>query len=208
MTGGLSNDDRDAIVRRYSERFECYGVDLETLNVGKHYDAQHAVHASIGNLNGKTLLDVGCGLGHYYQYLQGRGVQIDYIGYDFVKSFIDSDRERFPDARFELRDVTNEEIVHQADYAVMCQVFNNRYRDSNNTEVVKLVIRKVFAATRIGLSVDFLSSYVNYEEPDMWYFSPPELFDFAESLTPFVRLRHDYAPRHFTLFLYKEAQRG
>jgi len=204
----LSGGDRDAIVQRYAKRFETYGVDLKTLDVGQHYDAQHVVHASIGDLHGKTLLDIGCGLGHYYAYLRNRGIMVNYIGYDFMAPFIEVDRERYPEATFEVRDVTNDEIVHEADYAVMCQVFNNRYSDSDNTEVVKSVLRKAFGAVRIGLSVDMLSTYVNYRVPEMHYFSPEEMFAFGETLTPFVRLRHDYAPRHFTLFLYKDAVRS
>jgi SAM-dependent methyltransferase len=204
---GLSKADRDAIIQRYAKRFEEFGVDLKTLDVGQHYDAQHVVHASIGDLNGKTLLDIGCGLGHYYEYLRARSIAVDYIGYDFMAPFIEADRERFPEATFEVRDVTNEEIVHAVDYVVMCQVFNNRYADCDNTEVVKAVIRKAFAAARIGISVDMLSSYVNFRVPEMHYFSPEEMFAFGRTLTPFIRLRHDYAPRHFTLFLYKDAVR-
>lgn len=204
----LSAADREAIISRYAERFEAFGVDLRTLDVGKHYDAQHEVHASIGDLAGTTLLDIGCGLAHYYEYLRGRGIAVQYIGYDFMEKFIAEDRKRYPEATFEVHDATNDPIRHTADYAVMCQVFNNRFSDANNTEVVKAVLRKAFAAVRIGLSIDMISSYVNYQEPDMWYFSPEEMFGFAQTLTPFVRLRHDYAPRHFTLFLFKDPQRS
>jgi SAM-dependent methyltransferase len=204
---GLSEADRDAIIQRYAKRFEEFGIDLKALDVGLHYDAQHAVHASIGDMQGKTLLDIGCGFGHYYEYLRSKGISVDYVGYDFMAPFIEVDRERFPEATFEVRDVTNDEIVHEADYVVMCQVFNNRYQDADNTEVVKAVVRKAFAAARIGISVDMLSSYVNFRVPEMHYFSPEEMFAFGRTLTPFIKLRNDYAPRHFTLFLYKDAVR-
>lgn len=205
--GGLSDADRQAIIERYEKRFEAYGLDLKTLDVGQHYDAQHIVHKSVGDLQGKTLLDVGCGLGHYYDYLRANGITVKYIGYDFMEKFIALDRERYPEATFEVHDITNDEIHHEADYAVFCQVFNNRYTDTDNTEIVKAAIRKTFAKVRIGLSIDMLSTYVNYRVPEMSYFSPEEMFGFAETLTPFVKLRHDYAPRHFTLFMYKDAVR-
>jgi SAM-dependent methyltransferase len=204
---GMSASDRDAIIARYAKRYEQYGTDVQTLDVGQHYDAQHVVHASIGDLHGKTLLDIGCGLGHYYAYLRSRGIDVDYIGYDFMPAFIEEDRKRYPEATFEVRDVTNDGIGHAADYVVMCQVFNNKYEDTDNTEVVKAVVGQAFEAARIGVSVDMISTYVNYRVPEMHYFSPEEMFAFGESLTPFVRLRHDYAPRHFTLFLYKDAVR-
>lgn len=203
----MSDSDRAIVVERYAKRLEQYGVDLRTLNVGKHYAVQHAVHATVGDLRDKTLLDIGCGLAHYYEYLLSRGIRTRYIGYDIVAPFIEIDRERFPEATFDTRDVTNEPILHEPDYVVMCQVFNNRYVDSDNTAVVQSVIRKAFDAARIGVSVDMLSTCVNFQEPQTAYFDPLEMFAFGKSVAPFVRLAHDYAPHHFTLFLLKEAYR-
>ena len=200
----LSDRDRRTIVERYGKRFAEFGVDLRTLNPGKYYEPQHAVHASVGDLHGKTLLDIGCGFGDYYAYLRGRGIGVRYVGYDFIAPFVEAGRERFPEATFAVKDVTRDPIEHEADYAVMCQVFNNRYADSDNTAVVKAVVRKAFAAARLAVSVDMLSTYVNYRDEKMAYFSPEEMFAFGKSLTPYVRVQHDYAPHHFTLFLYRE----
>jgi SAM-dependent methyltransferase len=200
----LSDADRQTIIDRYGARFAEFGVDLRTLNPGKYYELQHSVHASIGDLRGKTLLDIGCGFGNYYQYLQSLGIDVRYVGYDFIAPFVEVDRERFPEATFAVKDVTSEPIEHEADYVVMCQVFNNRYADSDNTEVVKAVLTKAFAAARLGASVDMLSTYVNYRDEKMAYFSPEEMFAFAKTLTSYVRIQHDYAPHHFTLFLYRE----
>lgn len=200
----LSDDDRKTIIERYGRRFAEFGVDLRTLNPGKYYEVQHAVHASVGRLDGKVLLDIGCGFGNYYEYLRERGISVSYIGYDFIEPFVEVARERFPEATFAVKDVTRTEIDNEADYVVMCQVFNNRYSDSDNADVVKAVVRKAFASARIAVSVDMLSTYVSYRDDKMAYFSPEEMFAFAKSLTPYARLQHDYAPHHFTLFLYKE----
>jgi SAM-dependent methyltransferase len=202
----LTNNDRKRIVSRYSDRFKEYGIDLRTINPGKwnKLEIQHHIHASIGDLNNKTILDIGCGLGHYYQFLLNKGLKINYIGYDIVGDFIKTNQERFPNAIFEQRDISCDEIVHKADYAVMCQVFNNRYENGNNDEVVKNALRKAFQAVSIGVSLDLRTNYVNYREDHLYYFSPEEYFTFAKSLTPFVMLRHDYLPFDFTIFLYKE----
>jgi SAM-dependent methyltransferase len=201
----ISDHDRQSIVDRYTRRFEEFGVDLRSLNPGseEHYRRQHAVHAAAGPMNGKTVLDIGCGLGHYYAYLRGRGLDVDYIGYDLVPNFIESNRERFPEARFEVRDVSRDGIGHEADYVVMCQVFNNRYTDGSNADVVKSAVTAAFRAARVCVSVDMLSKYVNFEEPHLNYFSPEEMFAHGKSLSPFVQLRHDYLPFHFTLLVYK-----
>jgi SAM-dependent methyltransferase len=202
----IGDDDVQRIVRRYTARFREYGVDIRTLNAGKgnKLELQHTVHASVGELEGKTVLDIGCGLASFYEFLRARGTRVNYIGYDIVEPFIEANRERFPEAHFELRDISREGVAHRADYAVMCQVFNNKYDSVDNAEVVKRAVALAFEAVSGGVSIDLRTSYVNYREDHLYYFSPEEMFGFAKSLTPFVSLRHDYLPYDFTLMLYKE----
>lgn len=202
----IGDEDLRQIVERYSARFREYGVDIRTLNAGKgnKLEIQHAVHASVGDLEGKTVLDIGCGLASFYEFLRARGTRVKYVGYDIVEPFIEVDRERFPEAHFELRDISRDPVAHRADYAVMCQVFNNRYSSVDNTEVVRRAVAAAFGAVTCGVTLDLRTSYVNYREEQLYYFSPEEMFGFAKSLTPFVKLRHDYLPFDFTLMLYKE----
>jgi SAM-dependent methyltransferase len=203
----LNEEERQKIIRRYAERLSQYGIDIRTLNPGSEdkHRIQHAVHASIGDLNNRTVLDIGCGLAHYYQFLSGRGVKANYIGYDIVEPFIEINRQRFPEAHFEVRDISRDGIAHRPDYITMCQVFNNKYDSVSNEEVVRKAIATALDAAQVGVSIDMLSKYVNYEEEHLNYFSPEEMFSYAKSLTRFVMLRHDYLPFDFTLFLYKEA---
>ena len=112
--------------------------------------------------------------------------------------------QRYPEAQFELRDVSTDGIAHEADFVTMCQVFNNRYEHVLNVDIVKKAIAMAFDAARVAVSIDMLSSHVNYQEPNLNYFSPEEMFAFAKTLTRFVTLRHDYLPFHFTLFVYKQ----
>ena len=134
---GLAQDDRDSIVARYTTRFQQYGIDIRTLSPGSEakHRIQHTVHSSVGELLGTTILDVGCGLAHYYAFLKERGLQVRYIGYDIVPVFIEINRERYPEAEFVLRDVSCDGIAHTPDYVTMCQVFNNRYAGVDNEDV-------------------------------------------------------------------------
>jgi trans-aconitate methyltransferase len=200
--------DREAIVRRYTDRFATFGVDVRSLASGteERHRLQHAVHASAGDPNGKVVLDLGCGLAHYYEFLRARGADVRYIGYDIVPAFIESNRARHPEAEFELRDVTRDGIAHEADFVVMCEVFNGRYEHASNVEVVQRVLREAFAAARVAVSIDLLSTYVDYQTPNAFHYSPEEMFAYAKSLTRFVALRHDYLPFHFTMFLFKNVR--
>lgn len=207
----IDETDLRAIVERYGRRFQEFGVDLRTLNSGtaERHRLQHSIHASVGPLEGRSVLDVGCGLAHYYEYLRDRGIRLgSYTGIDIVPEFIGANRARFPEARFELQDASADSLGFEADYVVMCEVFNNRYAHASNDAVVKQAIASGFAAARVAMSIDMVGDYVDYRQPEAHYFSPEEMFGYAKSLTRFVALRHDYLPFHFTLFLYKQPHTG
>lgn len=202
----LSDDDRGRLVERYVARFAQHGIDPLTLNIGnpEKYQRQHAVHMQIGPMDGVTLLDVGCGLANFYETLNRHAHSVSYIGYDIVEPFVTANRERFPEATFRSIDISRDEIPDRFDYGVMCQVFNNRYKDADNDDVLKAAVTKTFSASTRGVSVDMLSSYVNYTEDHLYYFSPEKIFAFAKTLTPYVSLLHGYAEHHFTVQLLKE----
>ena len=201
----LSDRDRAELIGRYSTRFDRHGVDPRTLNVGNpdKYARQHAVHAAVSRLEGAAILDIGCGLANFYEYLQTRGLNVHYIGYDVVEPFIVANRARFPEATFRLADISRDDIADRCDYVVMCQVFNNKYREANNVAVVEGAIRRAFLAADKAVSIDMLSSYVNRMEDNLFYYSPEQMFGFAKSLTPYVSLLHGYLDHHFTIQLFK-----
>ncbi len=154
------------------------------------------------------MLDVGCGLGTYYEFLKASGVRTRYTGYDLVPEFIAANRERFPEARFLVRDILEDGFDCAAvDFVSMSQVFNNRYLYSDNLEVAHEVMRRAFAICRAGLSVDFLTTYVDYREDYLHYFSPEEMYRFSKSIAPSVVLRSDYLPFEFTMYLYRSHRR-
>lgn len=201
----LPNEDKDSIIARYSDRFAQHGTGLKTLNTGagdKHL-RQHTLHSSLFALEGKSILDIGCGLAHYYEFLKSRGISVKYTGYDIVEPFITSNRQRYPECNFEVRDIFREGIAITPDVVTFCQVFNNKYQGASNDDIVKRAITIAFEKATVGVSIDMLGNHVNYQEPHLHYFSPEAMFTFAKSLTRFVSLRHDYLPYDFTLVLYK-----
>lgn len=205
----LSDKDRAQLIDRYTARFIQHGVDARTLNVGdpEKYARQHAIHASIGPLDGTTILDIGCGLANFYEFIRQRHANVQYIGYDVVEPFIKANQERFTNAQFRLFDISRDAIVDRFDYAIMCQVFNNKYKDADNVDVLRSALTKAFSAADRGVSVDMLSTYVSYRDENLFYYSPEEIFAFAKSLTRYVSLLHGYLDHHFTIQLLKEPMR-
>ncbi len=196
------------IIKRYAVRFQKYGIDVRTLNSGsiEKQFIRHEVHASIGKIKGHAVLDIGCGFADFYSYLKEKSESPSlYIGWDIVEAFIDINRERFPECTFELRDALSlKDCNLEVDYIIMSQVFNNKYKTIDNGDLVKEVLKNAFSIARKGVSIDMMSSYVDYREEKLYYFQPEEMFCFAKGLTRYVVLRHDYLPFEFTLYLYKK----
>jgi hypothetical protein len=64
----------------------------------------------------------------------------------------------------------------------------------------------MFSNASKGVSVNFLTSYVNFQREHNYHHSPEQVFSFAHTLTRRIALRHDYPLWEFTLYLYKEPQ--
>lgn len=206
-TSVLAPQDLERVRARYQARIAEHGVSLPSLKTGgeKKQRIRHAIHSTAVPSACAEVLDIGCGLGHFYQYLRDDGRDCTYCGYDIVPEYVEDCRRRYPDARHVVRNIFEEGIEGAYDTVVMCQVLNNRYRDSDNMAVMQAALTMAFDHARVSVSVDMMSSYVDYEEPELYYYSPESIFQFAKTLTPRVTLRHDYRRFEFCIQLFHES---
>lgn len=204
----LTAEEKARIIQRYLNLYNKHGIHVDTLKAGGAGKQllRHSVHSSMFNLEGKHILDVGCGIGMFYEHLKNLPTKIaSYTGLDIVEPFIESNRSRFPEARFEKTDIFLDPLdKYQADIIFMSGVSSNKYQDIDNEKIAQEAIKRFFGIARVGLAIDFMTSYVDYREDYLYYFSPEKMFSFAKTLTSAVILRHDYLPFEFTLCLYKQ----
>ena len=206
----LSLQDAERVVQRYRDRIAEHGPTLASLNSGDaaKQRARHQVHALALRGACPSVLDVGCGLGAFYEYLQEGGRACRYTGYDIVPEYIEICKTRFPRGEFAVRNVFFDGIQGVYDTIVMSQVLNNRYEQSSNVDVMEAALRSAFAAARISVSVDMLSTYVDFKRQEVFYYSPEAIFSFAKTLCKRVVLRHDYRPFEFSVQLFHEDAEG
>src|SRR5919109_5069282 len=101
-------DEVAALVRTYFgaclDRYghDPRGVDWQSMAAQR---ARFAAVLAVGDLDGATLLDAGCGLGDFYDYLRERGIDARYTGCDLSTPHIEAARTAYPDARFVAADV-------------------------------------------------------------------------------------------------------
>ena len=198
------------VLARYRERILNYGVSADSLKSGsiEKQNARHEAHASIIKIENPRILDIGCGIGQFSSFLTTHGIKHQYVGYDIVEEYIAYCKANFPQGEFQLRNVFEEGIEGQFDYIFLSQVLNNRFRDSDNNMVMKEMIRICLKHIRIGLSIDMMSKYVDYQSEELFYYSPEEMFSFAKSLKKRVLLRHDFRPFEFCLQIFNDDAPG
>jgi SAM-dependent methyltransferase len=156
-----------------------------------------------GDINGKKILDFGCGKGDFYHFLRDRGTEVEYHGYDINENLIALARKKFPECDFRVFDIDRDVLSEDFDYIFLCGVFNLKVQGLDDT--VKTVLQNLFRRCRIAMAYNALSAHRQGKDYELYYQIPEELFRFAVThLSPYLALRHDRIPYDFTLFIYRD----
>jgi ubiquinone/menaquinone biosynthesis C-methylase UbiE len=127
----IEKSDREKLEAYYGEKLKAYGDDARSLGwTPGGRKVRFDTLAGIGYLNGSRVLDVGCGFGDFYGYLQDRGIQTDYKGIDINADFIALAKEKYPEADFEIADFDELDPGRTFDWAFASGIFIIRLSDN------------------------------------------------------------------------------
>jgi SAM-dependent methyltransferase len=155
-----------------------------------------------------SLLDYGCGYGALADYLDAKGFDVNYYGYDILESAIETARQAHMDQPGPIF-FTDKSQLPICDYTVASGIFNFRGEQSfeNWTEYVLGVLSEFNQLSLHGFSSNFLTKYSDADKmrPDLYYADPMFLFDYCKrSFSKNVALLHDYRLYDFTLLVRKD----
>ncbi|MFN5181412.1 MAG: methyltransferase domain-containing protein [Bacteroidota bacterium] len=201
----LSEKDLFSVGEKYRKRIQEFGLGFDSLKSGsvEKQNMRHKVHASSIKTEYPSVLDIGSGLGDFYNYLKSTNQRFQYTGYDIVSEYVDFCNHNYKEAKFYKRNVFDDGIGGEFDNIVLSQVLNNRYETSDNMEVMKEMMSICFQHCKVGISIDMMSEYVDFKNDELFYYSPEKIFSHAKSLTKRVLLRHDHRPFEFCIQLFK-----
>ncbi len=159
-----------------------------------------------GNIEGKKILDFGCGAAALAGHINSLNIKCEYVGYDFVDEFYPIAQKKYPEARFINKKQLDEETF---DFVFISGVFNNKTPD--NQVFFEATISELFEKTRYCLAFNMMSAYVDYQDENLFYAFPEEVFSYCKkNVTPFITLLNDYQlkagviPFEFACFLYNK----
>ena len=155
-----------------------------------------------------SINDYGCGYGAHLVYLKkDLGINvIDYNGYDLSEKMLSAAKENLVDLNTKLNFFQSKDITTIADYSFISGTFNVKY-DATKNEWEKFISNKLIEInknTDKAFSFNLLTSYVDYEEPHLYYGDPLFWFDFCKkNFSKNVSLLHDYDLWEWTMLIKK-----
>lgn len=202
----------DNIKKHYKTLFNQYGNAPESVQYSdKKTQYKRFEILSEIDRNLASVIDVGCGLAHLYDYLASTGYKGKYLGLDFVEEFIEANQQKYGQEdklSFKTFDINKDNIDEGYDYIMLSGVFNNK--SDNNEEFMYGTIKKMYDACQKGVAFNAMSTYVDFQADNLYYSNPLDVFDFCKkNLTRKVTLRHDYLvkensiPFEYCIYLYK-----
>ena len=191
--------------RFYEGHVRRFGYGYRALGFGRRssQEKRFGALAALGNFDGASLLDVGCGFGDLLAWLRARGMRPRYTGLDLTASMIERCRKRFTDgeAQFLVGDALTWQPEGGYDYVIASGIFGYHAKDTRAR--IQPTLQRLFAIARVGLAVNFLSGCAPTRSPGRLYVHPADVLQYALRLTPAVQLDHTYMPNDFTLCMYK-----
>ncbi|MFC1734812.1 methyltransferase domain-containing protein [Candidatus Hydrogenedentota bacterium] len=203
------SDSQSKVKELFEELLDRYGDSHKSLAYGsvETQMKKFEMLAGVGDLDGCTLLDVGCGFGDLHKFIEEMGLSVRYTGIDISPRLIDKARKKYPEAEFMTGDIVSMDLEEESyDYVVGTGF--NCFKTDHNWETISVAMDSMFQACREGVALQMLSTYAPRHDESSYYASPEEILHLALGYTTRIVLRHDYAPHDFTIYMYKNSPEG
>ena len=158
-------------------------------------------------LQGKKLLDVGCGMANLYDYLIKKGVNFSYTGVDILESMIVSAKQKRPGAELICADIFKHNPFEENSFDVTYSsgIFNINM--GNNKDFLIKAIELFLKLSREAVVFNLLHFKSPDKEEQYYYFNPDEIEDILEdkfsNLLDSVQIVEGYLQNDFTVILMK-----
>lgn len=181
-----------------------HGYHFRTLDTGSEASQKrnYRIMSEVGDLQGKSILDIGCGLTQFYDYLTvERGLQVNYVGIDVSPEVVRLAQEYHPNRDIRLGDVLNSRLDGPYDYVFA----NGLFYIDHTSRFVQAFMKRAFQLCKMATCVCTISTYAPVKHTGESPIDPASFFRLSMRLTPHVVLRHDYAAHDFTTYLYQDS---
>lgn len=202
----MNPEDRNNWLSRYNERFARFGVSPEALGWGGGRDRQFkrfraAMEFSLFDDRPiRSILDVGCGFGDFGAWLAECKSEVVYKGIDINPVLVKAGIERYG------LDLSEMDVASLADNSfdlvVANGVFNFRMEHEEHEAYVRDMLSRFMAIARVGIAVDFMSTYVDFSHPGAFHCPETLVIDAIKASTKKYVIRNDYLDYEYIVYAY------
>ncbi len=185
--------------RIYRDSYEERGDDYGALRWSSRrvQQVRFEVLARLGELHGASVLDLGCGLGDLCGYLAEQGIEADITGYDIVPEMVDACRQRYPEARFECRNILLAPPRRRFDFVLASGVFAY-----GNATFFREMLAAAWALARRGFGFNLYCA----KSPEYFVIAEQAATAHCEQLAgATVERVRGYLPRDYSLLLRRHS---
>jgi len=154
------------------------------------------------DIDGKSILDIGCGTGDLWQYLQAKSISCSYAGFDLSPVMIKRCEERFPGIAFNSGEFVEWSKDKQFDYTIAIGIHNIKV--DGCWEILTQMTKTQYELSRHAAHISILTDRYEGFAPHIQAWNAERVLAMALEITPYVVMRHDYLPNDFSITLYRE----
>ena len=153
-------------------------------------------------VDGKSIMDAGCGLGDLLPFLYAKSVNFRYIGYDRKPEFIDEAKKHFEGHDFKIGDPFNNRLGLY-DVVISSGAMNGNAK--NWLKKRKKMIANLFDQTGEVLAFNMAGGLKPIASDALIaYANADEIYQYCRTLAADVRLNTSYLDKDFTITMFKK----
>ena len=198
-------DRRDKIRGHYEPRISSLRENYDILDWASAHtqEARFAVLPRFLDLTGKSLLDVGCGLGDLLTYFERHKLAVDYTGVDILPAMVQAASERHPHGRFICGDVFQASPFGPGSFDVVFCSGTFNLNLGNNMEFLPDALARFFELSRRYVVFNLLHKRSASFDLKYFHYDPDEVLAMLKPLNCHTHIVDDYLPNDFTVLCEK-----
>jgi SAM-dependent methyltransferase len=192
-------------IQGYQKAFSKYGVGPKALQwaSAKAANVRYEQILKDLDLNGKSILDVGCGFGDIIDLVQKKAKNFSYTGIDVVPEFIKKARELHPMQTFITGDYYSNPPKKFYDFVITSGTLNSSSQDE---QFRFRAIKTLFDNTKEAAVFNMAGGHPRPKSKKggrVYYADSLQVLKYCFTLTNKIIFRHNYHPKDFTVVMFK-----